>query len=92
MKQTIKAIFLLVALAGWMFSPPPKTVASQKQTTLPEANIEIKQEPYGPIKSNTIPNKPILVTKAKASVPASLSYSGRNCSKEEVQALILQCS
>jgi Transglycosylase SLT domain len=104
LKQTIKAIFLLVALAGWMFFPPPKTVASQKQT-LPEAQIEIKQEvkepsnetintPSSTSSENKVPRtkpRPNSVAKATNQQREGV-YSGRHYSKEEVQALIIKYS
>jgi soluble lytic murein transglycosylase-like protein len=99
LKQTIKAIFLLVALAGWMFFPPPTTVASQKQITLSEA---ITNEPQtsnnqsSPAPQNAVPAKRPVV---RSSVPQRLvprptegQYTGRSYSKEEVQALIIQYS
>lgn len=92
---------MLLALSSWIYPTP---VQAKIKASLPEANIEIKQEvkePYGPIPISQKENKKAVTKRSRNTVGISnliqrntstSENSGRHYSKEEVQALIISYS
>ena len=90
MKIRLIAISLLVALAGWMFIPPPKTVASQTETKTEE--ITSPSSALSSLTTQSLSTK----TNQKQFTPLTLErrkemggeFSGRHYSPQEVQQLV----